>query len=57
MYHLWATTRKLVIGFSIFIVYWVLYDYMKAFPNYNYHPVSIAALYNVDNTQRVLVDT
>jgi membrane-associated phospholipid phosphatase len=48
MYHLWATTRKLVIGFSIFIVYWVLYDYMKAFPNYNYHPVSIAALYNLE---------
>jgi hypothetical protein len=48
MYHLSASTRKLVMGFSIFIVYWVLYDYMKAFPNYNYQQVSISALYNLE---------
>lgn len=48
MYHLSASTRKLVMGFSIFIVYWVLYDYMKAFPNYNYQQVSISALYKLE---------
>ncbi|HEY8784681.1 MAG TPA: phosphatase PAP2 family protein [Mucilaginibacter sp.] len=39
-------TRKFVIGFSIFIVYWIIFDYMKAFPNYNYNTVHIADLYN-----------
>jgi hypothetical protein len=38
-------TRRLVIGFSIFIVYWIIFDYMKAFPNYNYKEVSIEGLY------------
>jgi hypothetical protein len=56
LYYLWASTRKLVIGFSIFIVYWVLYDYMKAFPNYNYRPVSISALYNLEKTLFSLKD-
>ena len=29
-----AVSRKFIIGFSIFIVYWIIFDYMKAFPNY-----------------------
>lgn len=41
-------SRKFIIGFSIFIVYWIIYDYMKAFPNYNYNPVHIAGLYNFE---------
>jgi hypothetical protein len=41
-------TRKFIMGFSIFIIYWVLFDYMKAFPNYLYHTVSIEELYNVE---------
>ena len=40
-----ARTRKFVIGFSIFIIYWIIFDYMKAFPNYRYEKVSIAELY------------
>ena len=28
------TGRKFILAFSIFIVYWILFDYMKAFPNY-----------------------
>lgn len=43
-----AITRKFIVGFSIFIVYWIIYDYMKAFPNYNYAPVHIADLYNTE---------
>ena len=31
-----SVSRKFIIGFSIFIVYWILFDYMKAFPNYNF---------------------
>ncbi|RYF25561.1 MAG: inositol phosphorylceramide synthase [Flavobacteriales bacterium] len=48
LYYLTATTRKFIIGFSIFIVYWIIYDYMKAFPNYNYNTVHIQDLYNFE---------
>ncbi|MDB5149678.1 MAG: inositol phosphorylceramide synthase [Mucilaginibacter sp.] len=43
-----AITRKFILGFTIFIVYWIIFDYMKAFPNYNYNPVHIADLYNAE---------
>ena len=43
-----SITRKFIIGFSIFIVYWIIFDYMKAFPNYNYNTVHIADLYNAE---------
>ncbi len=47
-YYLSAITRKFILGFSIFIVYWIIFDYMKAFPNYNYNTVHIADLYNFE---------
>jgi hypothetical protein len=43
-----SITRKFITGFSIFIVYWIIFDYMKAFPNYNYNTVHIADLYNAE---------
>lgn len=43
-------TRKFIIGFSIFAVYWIIFDYMKAFPNYNYNPVHISQLYNFEKS-------
>jgi len=43
-----SVTRKFITGFSIFIVYWIIFDYMKAFPNYWYHAVHIADLYNLE---------
>lgn len=43
-----VTGRKFIIGFSIFIVYWILFDYMKAFPNYAYNQVHISSLYNAE---------
>lgn len=48
LYYLSSTTRKFIIGFSIFIVYWIIFDYMKAFPNYNYNVVHIADLYQFE---------
>ncbi|WP_183574839.1 phosphatase PAP2 family protein [Mucilaginibacter sp. X5P1] len=48
MFYLSAGTRKFILGFSIFIFYWVIFDYMKAFPNYNYNTVHIADLYNFE---------
>jgi hypothetical protein len=43
-----GTTRRFILGFSIFIVYWIIFDYMKAFPNYNYNDVAIGELYNTE---------
>ncbi|GAA4333292.1 phosphatase PAP2 family protein [Mucilaginibacter gynuensis] len=43
-------TRKFITGFAIFVIYWIIYDYMKAFPNYDYNPVHIAGLYNAEKS-------
>ena len=48
LYYASPITRKFILGFSIFIVYWILFDYMKAFPNYVYNDVHIAELYNTE---------
>ncbi|GAB3817730.1 phosphatase PAP2 family protein [Pontibacter rugosus] len=48
LYFATPITRKFVTGFSIFIVFWILYDYMKAFPNYWFNPVHIADLYHAE---------
>lgn len=50
LYYASFTTRKFITGFSIFIVYWAIYDYMKAFPNYHYNAVHIEGLYNAEKT-------
>ena len=47
-FYLSSISRKFIFGFSIFIVYWIIFDYMKAFPNYNYNAVHIADLYNFE---------
>ncbi|RYY10735.1 MAG: phosphatase PAP2 family protein [Cytophagaceae bacterium] len=47
-YFLSATTRRFITGFSIFVVFWVLYDYMRAFPNYAYRAVDVAGLYHAE---------
>lgn len=49
-YYLSATTRRFITGFSIFVVFWILYDYMKAFPNYAYRAVDIAPLYHAEKS-------
>lgn len=46
LYYLSGYTRRFVTGFAIFIVYWIIFDYMKAFPNYHFNAVHIADLYN-----------
>ncbi|MBC7889359.1 MAG: inositol phosphorylceramide synthase [Ferruginibacter sp.] len=43
-------TRKFIIAFSIFIVYWILFDYMKAFPNYTFNAVHIQDLYDAEKS-------
>ncbi|MBB5637873.1 hypothetical protein HDE68_003798 [Pedobacter cryoconitis] len=48
LYYASTITRKFILGFSIFIVYWIIFDYMKAFPNYAFNRVHIAELYNLE---------
>jgi hypothetical protein len=48
LFYLSVPTRKFILGFTIFIVYWIIFDYMKAFPNYNFNPVHIADIYNFE---------
>jgi membrane-associated phospholipid phosphatase len=47
-YYLTWGTRKFIQGFSIFIIFWVLFDFMKAFPNYQYNQVHIQSLYEAE---------
>ena len=48
LYYASFPTRKFVTGFSVFIVFWILFDSMKAFPNYLYNTVHIQSLYNAE---------
>ncbi|MDE3253251.1 MAG: inositol phosphorylceramide synthase [Bacteroidota bacterium] len=43
-----SISRKFIIGFSIFIVYWIIFDYMKAFPNYLFREVNLESLYQTE---------
>ncbi|MGC4056801.1 MAG: phosphatase PAP2 family protein [Chitinophagaceae bacterium] len=47
-YFLTPITRKLILGFSIFIVYWIIFDYMKVIPNYMVNDVHIQSLYEAE---------
>lgn len=49
-YFISRTTRKFITGFSIFIIFWIIFDYMKAFPNYRYNTVHIESLYNAEKS-------
>ncbi|MDQ3290478.1 MAG: inositol phosphorylceramide synthase, partial [Bacteroidota bacterium] len=50
LFFLSVPTRKFIKGFSIFILFWVLFDFMKAFPNYWFNPVHIQDLYNLEKS-------
>lgn len=50
MYYLSPITRKFILGFTVFIVFWIIFDYMKAFPNYEYNNVSIREIYQLEKT-------
>lgn len=44
-YYVSQITRKFILGFSIFIVFWIIFDFMKAFPNFLYQDVHIEDIY------------
>src|SRR6201994_274536 len=48
LFYLSGPTRRFILGFTVFIVFWVLFDSMKAFPNYRYNMVHIADIYQLE---------
>ena len=48
LFYISFSTRKFITGFSVFIIFWIIFDLMKAFPNYQYNTVHIESLYNAE---------
>jgi len=47
-YYAHSKTRRFVLGFSFFILFWILYDSMRAIPNYTVNTVHIKQPYNLE---------
>ena len=47
-YFVGGAARRFILAFSVFLVYWWLYDSMKLYPNYLFKSVSIQELYNLE---------
>jgi inositol phosphorylceramide synthase catalytic subunit len=43
-----GTTRKVVMALIFFAVYWVLYDSMRVYPNYEFNPVHVQEPYDFE---------
>lgn len=43
-------SRKFILGFSIFLVYGIIYDSMKGYPNYWFSDVRIEEIYNFEKS-------
>jgi hypothetical protein len=48
LFYLSGTTRRFILGFSVFIIFWILFDSMKAFPNYRFNTVHIQSIYQAE---------
>ena len=48
LFYLSGPTRRFILGFSVFIIFWIIFDSMKAFPNYRYNTVHIESLYHAE---------
>lgn len=50
LFYLSPTTRRFILGFSVFMIFWIIFDLMKAFPNYRYNVVHIESIYQAEKT-------
>lgn len=48
LYVLSDTTRRFITAFSVFIIYWIIFDYLKVIPNFKFNDVVISGIYNLD---------
>ncbi|GAB4495814.1 MAG: phosphatase PAP2 family protein [Saprospiraceae bacterium] len=44
-YYVHPSARRVVVAFAPFVVYWIMYDSMRIFPNYEVNPVHVAEPY------------
>jgi len=44
------TSRRVYTDFSIFILYWIIYDSMRVYPNYKFNPVHIQQPYDFEKS-------
>ena len=45
-----AFSRKIFWAFLFFLIYWLLYDMLRIYPNYRVNSVNIAELYNLEKS-------
>jgi membrane-associated phospholipid phosphatase len=50
LFYLSAATRRFILAFLVFIIFWVIFDSMKAFPNYNFNAIHIRELYQTEKS-------
>jgi len=43
-----GTSRKVVLALFFFALYWVIYDSMRIYPNYEFNPVHVAEPYEIE---------
>ena len=41
-------SRKFILGFVFFILFWIIYDAMRVYPNYMVNPIHIKEPYNIE---------
>lgn len=56
MYLAHPESRRVVLAFGAFIIYWLIYDAMRAFPSYEINPVHIAEPYHLEKAWFGLTD-
>ena len=50
MFFTGKTTRNIVLGFGFFILYAIIYDSLRVFPNYELNPVHVIEPYNLEKS-------
>ncbi len=45
-----AQSRKFLLAFTLFVIYWIIYDSMRIYPNYMFNPVHIVEPYEIEKS-------
>ena len=48
LYYISSASRKFILGFLIFIIFWIIFDSMKIVPNYLFNKIHIQELYQTE---------
>lgn len=48
LYIISSKTRKFILAFTVFVVFGILYDVMKIFPNYHFNNIDIEGIYRLE---------